>query len=110
MTDHLAAGRGRDTEIAVQEEVAQASSREFGVAGFDVGKFADGRVLIHLKASTVLFARSATIAGVQFFGSADRRVRSCMVLCENYASRAAARQSRAAPPPTSGSRWRQSEI
>jgi hypothetical protein len=36
MADHLAAGRGCDAEIAVQEEVAQASSLEFGVTRFDV--------------------------------------------------------------------------
>jgi hypothetical protein len=49
MTDHLAAGRVRDAEIAIQEEVAQAASREFGIIRLDVGKFADDRVLIHLK-------------------------------------------------------------
>jgi hypothetical protein len=49
MTDHLAAGRVRNAEIAIQEEVAQAPSREFGIVRFDVRKFADDRVLIHLK-------------------------------------------------------------
>jgi hypothetical protein len=94
VADHLAAGSVGDAEIAIQEEVAQTSSREFGIAGFDVGKFADGRVLIHLDASTIDFRAIATIAGVQFFGSADRRVRSLVVLCENQASRAMARQAR----------------
>ena len=47
MADHLAAGRVRDAEIAIQEEVPQSSFREFGIAGFDVGKFADDRVPIH---------------------------------------------------------------
>jgi hypothetical protein len=49
MADHLAAGRSRDAEIAIQEEVAQAPARKFGIAGLDVGKCADGRVLIHIK-------------------------------------------------------------
>src|SRR3984893_18830098 len=91
---HLTAGGVRDAEIAIQEEVAQPSSREFGIAGFDVGKFADDRVLTHLKASTIPFRAIATIAGVQLFGSADRRVRSLVVPCENHASRAVARRAR----------------
>jgi hypothetical protein len=47
MTDHLAAGCSRDAEIAIQEEVAQAASGEFGITWFDVGKFVDDSVLIH---------------------------------------------------------------
>jgi hypothetical protein len=62
-----------------------------------VGKFADDRMLVHREASTVFFAWVATIAGVQFFGSADRRVRSLMVLCENHASGAALRRFRKTP-------------
>jgi hypothetical protein len=61
-----------------------------------VGKFADDRVLIHLKPPP-FFRETATIAGVQFFGSADRRVRSLMVLCENHASGAALRRFRKTP-------------
>jgi hypothetical protein len=58
MADHLAAGGVRDAEIAIQEEVAQTPARKFGVGWFDVGKFADDRVLIHLNTSTARFARS----------------------------------------------------
>ena len=47
MADHLTAGGAGDAEIAVQEEVAQSPSREFGVAGFYVGKFFDDGVLVH---------------------------------------------------------------
>jgi hypothetical protein len=58
MADHLAAGRGGDTEIAIQEEVAKAPSGEFGIAGFDVGKLVDDSVPIHLKPPPFLLARS----------------------------------------------------
>jgi hypothetical protein len=78
MADHLAAGRVRDAEIAIQEEVAQAPSGEFGIARFDVGKFVDDRVLIHRKASGVRVDAIATNACVQFFGSAGFRVHSFM--------------------------------
>ena len=47
MTDHLAAGRSRDAEIAVQEEVAQASAGEFGIARFDMAEEGAGRLLAH---------------------------------------------------------------
>jgi len=36
-----------DTEIAIQEEVAQTPALEFGVGWFDVGEFADDCVLVH---------------------------------------------------------------
>jgi hypothetical protein len=53
MADHLPAGRIRNAEVAVEEEIAQASPGEFGIAGLVVGKFVDDSVLIHRKASTV---------------------------------------------------------
>jgi hypothetical protein len=110
MADHLAAGGVRNAEIAIQEEVAQTPSREFGIGWFDVGKFADDRVLIHLNASTALFRAIATIAGVQFFGSADRRVRTISVLCENHASPVAARRFPQALPRTRRSSWIEAKI
>ena len=36
--DHLAAGRGRNAEITIEEEVAQTPSPVVGIAGFDVGE------------------------------------------------------------------------
>jgi hypothetical protein len=51
MTDHLAAGRLGNAEIAIQEEIAQAAACELGIARFVVGEFADNGVLIHLKTS-----------------------------------------------------------
>ena len=47
MADHLAAGCVRYAEIAIQEEVAQTSALEFGIAGFDVREFADDGLLVH---------------------------------------------------------------
>ena len=47
MADHLPAGSIRNAEIAIEEEVAQTSVRVVGVAGLDVGEFADGRELVH---------------------------------------------------------------
>jgi hypothetical protein len=47
MADHLTAGRRGNAEVAIQEEVAQAPSREFGIAWFDVRKCVDDSVLIH---------------------------------------------------------------
>jgi hypothetical protein len=45
-------------------------------------------MLVHLRPPP-LFGATATIAGVQFFGSTDWRVQSMMLLCENRASPAA---------------------
>jgi hypothetical protein len=47
MADHLPAGGVGNAEIAVQEEVAQTSALEFGIAGFDVREFADDSLLVH---------------------------------------------------------------
>src|SRR5260370_41975153 len=109
MADHLAAGRVRNAEIAIQEEVAQAPSGEFGIARFDVGKFVDDRVLIHRKASAVRVDAIATNACVQFFGSAGFRVHGFMAPCEYHASRAAPRRSRWPPPRKRRSRWTEHE-
>ena len=47
MADHLPAGGVGNAEVAIQEEVAQTSALEFGIAGFDVREFADDRLLVH---------------------------------------------------------------
>ena len=47
MADHLPAGGVGNAEIAIQEEVAQTSALEFGIAGFDVREFADDSLLVH---------------------------------------------------------------
>jgi hypothetical protein len=44
--------------IAIQEEVAQTLSREFGITRFDVGNFTDDRVLIYPKPPQRRIARS----------------------------------------------------
>jgi hypothetical protein len=47
MADHLASGRVRDAEIAIEKEFAQAFSHVVGIAWLDVGEFADDSVLVH---------------------------------------------------------------
>jgi len=78
MADYLAAGRVRDAEIAIQEEVAQAASGEFGIIRFDVGKFVDDRALIHHGLHCSRSGNRDNRFTVQFFGSARSRVRSFM--------------------------------
>jgi hypothetical protein len=47
MADHLPSGRVRNAEIAIQEEVAQTSARELGIAWLGVREFTDDSVLVH---------------------------------------------------------------
>jgi hypothetical protein len=56
VADHLPAGGIGDAEVAIEEEVAQSPFPELGVAGFDVGEFADD------EASTVFVREIATCA------------------------------------------------
>jgi hypothetical protein len=102
MADHLPAGRVRDAEIAIQEEVAQATPGEFGIARLDVGKFAEDGVLIHLDASIVLgmclfldaflWMQSRQPAASNFLAAGIAVLAAPPVPCENHASRVATRQ------------------
>jgi hypothetical protein len=87
----------RDPGIAIPVDVAQTAFREFGIVGFDPGKFVDDSVLIHKCAIN-------NLAGL------DCLAVSLIVLCENHASRAALRRIRQPLPGKHRSCWSQTGI